>query len=141
MFESSESENEDEDEIIGKVRTVYNTEQASNHYTDQTILSKLESRVKRIKYDNSEIIKKNTNIHDNLQILRTKRSRTNSRENTIMLRSPSSSPRKQCCFICDQGGHFAREYLIIKSSSSPFQSNNRSLSPQTKPLNFKRLEM
>lgn len=62
MFESSESENEDEDEIIGKVRTVYNTEQASNHYTDQTILSKLESRVKRIKYDNSEIIKKKTPI-------------------------------------------------------------------------------
>lgn len=137
-FESSESESEDDDENISKVRAVYNTKQASNQFTDQTRLSKLESRVKRIEEDNREM---KNNIHDILQILRTNRSRSNSRENTRMFRSPSSSPRKQACFKCDQEGHFARECPISKSSSLPFQSKNRSPSPQTKPLNFNRLEM
>lgn len=53
----------------------------------------------------------------------------------------SSSPRKQACFKCDQEGHFARECPISKSSSLPFQSKNRSPSPQTNPLNLNRLEM
>lgn len=137
-FESSESESEDDDENISKVRDVYDTKQSSNQFTDQTRLSKLESRVKRIEEDNREM---KNNIHDILQILRTNRSRSNSRENTRMFRSPSSSPRKQACFKCDQEGHFARECPISKSSSLPFQSKNRSPSPQTKPLNFNRLEM
>lgn len=88
-----------------------------------------------------------SNIHDILQILRTNRSvsnsrenTSNSRENTRMLRFPSSSSRKQACFKCDKDGDFAIE-CPISISNSPFQSKNRSPSLQAKPLNINRLEV
>jgi hypothetical protein len=132
-FESSESESEEDEEKVNKVRAIYNSKQTSTQQTEQTNVSRLESRVQRLEDDTREI---KTNIQDILKILKTPSQKNNYRPNSresARVRSPSSSPSRKTCFKCDQEGHFA--------NNCP-NRRNRSPSPRPQsPLNFNRLEM
>ena len=141
-FESSESENETSDETSSEVRAIYNSntmKRSSEQRSEQTNVSKLELRVKRMEEDNREIKASLENI---LQTLKSSnqfnRSRSNSRENS-RVRSPSRSPNRQTCFKCNEYGHYARDCPNYRSGS-PYQSRDRSPSPKPKSLNFNRLE-